>query len=103
MKDYKVIKIDRRYNGYRYFKYIVEPKYQRGDAVWIYTTSRVEFQAWREWCRTTFGEGMERDWACGLIHSNKIPPQSWAWDTEHGNKRLYLNSDTELTLFKLRF
>ena len=103
MKDYTIQKVDRRFNGYGYFKYIVMPTYRRGDSVWLYTTSRLQFQEYREWCRVTFGEGMEREWACGLMYQSKIPTQLWAWDTAFQYKRLYLRDDRELMLFELRF
>lgn len=103
MKDYTIQRVDRRFNGHGYFKYIVTPTYRRVDSTWLYITSRQQFQEWREWCRDAFGPGMERDWACGLMHQNKLPSQSWAWDTEHRNKRLYLRDDAELVLFELKF
>ena len=103
MKDYTIQRVDRRFSGYGYFKYIIMPTYQHGNVAWMYTTSRLQMQEWREWCRATFGEGMERDWACGLMYQNKIPTQLWAWDTDHGNKRLYLKGDEELMLFELKF
>jgi hypothetical protein len=103
MKDYTIQRVDRRFNGYGYFKYIVTPVYRRGDYQWMHTTSRLMFDEWREWCRATFGTAMEREWACGLMYQNKIPAQSWAWDTDRGDKRLYLRGDEELTIFELKF
>jgi len=103
MKDYEIQRVDKRFNGHGYFKYIVSPVYRRGDTTWLYTTSRLQFQEWREWCRATFGPAMEREWACGLMYQNKLVSQAWAWDTEHGNKRLYLRGDEELTVFELKF
>ena len=103
MKDYTIQRVDRRFNGHVYFKYIVMPTHRRGDSTWRFTTSRITFYKWREWCCEVFGPAMEREWACGLMYQNKIPAQSWAWDTGLGNKRLYLKGDEELTLFELRF
>lgn len=49
----------------------------------------------RNWMWTTYGPSAEM----GYTTKNLV----WAWDTEHGNRRIYLKSDAELTLFKLKF
>jgi len=94
---YKVIKLDKRYSGYTRFAYLIEPVTRD-----VYQ-SRQQINDWRDWCWSTFGPGMERDWACAMLHINKIPNAIWAWDTEHGNKRIYLKSNAELVLFKLKW
>ena len=93
---YTIIKLDRRYNGHHKFKYCVS------TVVKDYHQSQRDFSEWRDWCWGTYGPSMERDWACGISHVDKTNP-TWAWDTERGNKRLYLKGDAELTLFELKF
>lgn len=100
---YLVKKTDRRYSGHDRFKYVVTMRFDAGNIAWNFTQGRLIFQAWRTWCHHMFGEGMERDWACGLMHSGLIPMAQWAWDTEHGNRRLYLQGDEQLVMFQLKF
>ena len=97
MNTYRVTKLDKRYSGHTRFEYLVEPKSRD-----VYQ-SRQQINDWRDWCWATFGAGMERDWACAMLHINKISDAIWAWDTEHGNKRLYLKSTAELVLFQLKW
>jgi hypothetical protein len=103
MKNYRVIKVDRRYNGYGYFKWIVEPVAPDNSFTSTFLITRDVFHYWRVWCAATWGAGMERSWCMPLAHANRIPMPIWAWDTEHGNKRLYLQGDAELTVFELKF
>ena len=103
MKSYQVVRTDRRYNGHSSFKWIVMPKFDPTNTTNWHTQSRVQFQDWRNWCWTTWGPGMERDWATTIIRSGQIADAQWAWDTEHKNKRLYLKGDAEMTLFELKF
>jgi hypothetical protein len=93
---YVVTRLDRRHNGHLKFKYSVSPV----DRDFIQSSR--DFQAVREWAWSTYGPSMERDWAQSIVHVDKND-LIWAWDTEHGNKRLYLKSDAELTLFQLKF
>ena len=87
--DYKVTKLDRRHNGHTWYKYYITPN------IYEYQESRQLLTDLRNWCWVTYGPSSELGW-------NK-PGSLWAWDTEHGNKRIYLKSDAEMTLFKLKY
>ena len=86
---YKVTKLDKRHNGHTWYKYSVSP------ATRDYHESRAAVIAARNWLWDTYGPSAELGWnSLGSI---------WAWDTDHSNKRIYLKSDEELTLFLLKF
>jgi hypothetical protein len=102
MKPYRITRLDRRYNGNHIFKWMISTVYTTTGAG-AYAQAQSTFQTWREWCWSTWGPGMERDWVSSLMHASSTPGAVWAWDTEHGNKRLYLKSDAELALFELKF
>ena len=87
--NYKITKLDRRHNGRSWYKYSVSPNtidHLRGGEL---------LNAIRNWCWDTYGPSSEMGYLTKDL--------AWAWDTEHGNKRIYLKGDAELTLFKLKF
>ena len=86
---YKITKLDKRFSGHTLYKYSVSP------STYEYTQSKIDLIAVRNWCWATYGPSAELGW--------NSPGSIWAWDTEHGNKRIYLKSDEELTLFALKF
>ena len=90
--DYKVKKLTSQYNGHGSYKYIVSPV--QFDRVAV----KEQLCEWRAWCWNTWGPSREILWA--LTADHELP---WSWDTEHGNKRIYLKTDAELTLFQLKF
>lgn len=92
MKNYKVKRLTRQYNGYDKFKYLVEP-----DGV-NEIANRQQLAEWRNWCWATWGASRELLWAI-----TGIPNAQWAWQTEFKHKRIYLKSDAELVLFELKF
>ena len=92
MKNYKVKRLTRQYNGHTHFKYIVQPNTRDQIA------SRQQLADWREWCWATWGPGRELLWSI-----TATPDATWAWDTEHSNRRIYLKTDAELVLFELKF
>ena len=92
MKNYKVKRLTRQYNGHTHFKYIVQP------ATSNLIATRQQLTEWREWCWATWGPGRELLWSI-----TGAPDAVWAWDTEHNNRRIYLKSDAELVLFELKF
>ena len=89
---YKVKRLTRQYNGHRHFKYLIQPT----DVNQIIT--RQQIAEWREWCWATWGPSRELLWAI-----NGALDVVWAWDTDNGNKRIYLKSDAELVLFQLKW
>ena len=85
---YKITKLDRRHNGWGRYKYSVSP------TVVNHIEGHQLLNDLREWCWSTYGPGAEIGW------SKK--DAKWAWDTEHGNRRIYVNEDI-LIMFKLKF
>ena len=51
-------------------------------------TPQQQLAEWREWCWATWGPGRELLWSI-----TATPDAAWAWDTEHGNRRIYLKTD----------
>ena len=103
----KVTKLDRRYNCNHIMKYMVETTYDFMGG----TDSRAKkFVGWREWCWSVFGPSSETKWLvlrpvpagtdgqCRMVTDSR-----WAWDTEHGNQRLYFKDDETLSAFMLQW
>lgn len=86
---YKITKLDRRYNGYAFYQYMIEP-FTRDSA-----EGPLQFIDVRNWCWATYGPSAELGWT--------YRDTAWAWDTEYNRKRIYLKSKAELTLFALKF
>ena len=87
--NYKITKLDRRHNGYSFYKYSISP-----NTVDLIKGAELLIKV-RNWLWETYGPSAE----LGLTKRGAI----WAWDTEFNNRRLYLQSDAELTMFKLKF
>jgi hypothetical protein len=87
--NYKITKLDRRHNGCAWYKYSVSPNTKD-----LIHSAELLNQA-RNWMWATYGPSAE----IGRTTKYLV----WAWDTEHGNRRIYLKSDEELTLFTLKF
>lgn len=87
--NYKVTKLDKRHNGKMWYKYSVSPN----------TVDRIRgaelLNEARNWFWATYGPSAEM----GYTTKDLV----WAWDTEHGNRRIYIKGDAELTLFRLKF
>lgn len=94
--DYRVIRLDRRYNGHLKFKYAID------TAVIPRLEQQRVFQALREWAWATYGPSMELGWVLEQSNYNETEP-IWAWETDYGKKRLYLKGDAELTFWQLKF
>jgi hypothetical protein len=96
----EVTKLDRRHSGHGVFEYYITSLGR--DRI----LNILEFQQWRDWAQDTWGHGIERDWAYALRRNNQ-PTRTWGWltdDNKVGNQpRLYLRSDEELALFKLKW
>lgn len=92
MKSYIVKKLTRQYNGFNHYKWLIE------CAGCDEVLNRRNFADWRDWCWATWGASRELKWAI-----TRPPVPVWAWDTEFRHKRLYFQSDAELTLFELKW
>lgn len=98
--NYKVKKLDSRYNGYPYFSHMIQPNRSMSSAPYTVLWERQnEFITMREWFWTTFGPSRElkfyraADPACVDL--------GWAWDSEH-NLRIYVK-EKELHWFLLKW
>lgn len=92
MSNYKLTKLDRRYNGFGVYDYMIEPNWGV-----VSTDRQARFIGWRVWAWSNFGPGCELE----LVKYMPAKPK-WAWTTEFNNLRLYLN-DEALVVFKLKF
>ena len=98
--SFDITTLDRRHSGRLYFSYYINSS---GRDL---SKNIVEFQKWREWAQESWGNGCDRDWAHTLKHAGN-PNYKWGWTTDENKvrnqPRLYLRSDEELTLFKLKW
>jgi hypothetical protein len=93
----QVTELDGRHTGRNKFKYYIEPqinRYKFRDE-WL-----SDFLAWRAWCWEVWGPGCELRFATD--RRNNLNPL-WGWQTEFTNQRLYLRSDSEMTMFLLKW
>ena len=100
----KITKLDRRYNGYTVFKYIVEIDIRAGAK----DERTAKFKELREWMWEHYGPGCELDYVMldfkspkdsdGLLNSR----ERWAWQTAHGEQRLYIKPE-QFTFMKLKW
>ena len=81
-------------------KYIVEPAYGFGHG----KDERINrYKELRAWLWDSFGPGCELDYVTLSFTPSMNPVERWAWRTDNGHMRLYLRSDEELTLLKLKW
>lgn len=105
----KIVKLDRRYTGYRQFKFLIEfVRYgflpQSNDRLKF-------FLKVREWCQDTWGHTCERDFHIRLsedITKGEIEYKTnphWAWhsDATTGVVRIYFKDQQEFDMFTLRW
>jgi hypothetical protein len=99
---FKIIKLDRRMNGYGMFTH-------RVDATGMWGIASFELHEARSWLWERFGPGTEFQLLTrnrGLGHPrNTLHAVKWAWDTENYNLRLYVRDEilTQFLLVKERF
>jgi hypothetical protein len=97
----KIVKLDKRNTGYGKFKYVIY-------SVSIYSKEFLDIRAWM-W--ETWGASKEiKEW----MRDSNIPffakeqllscqNEYWCWQNDGYYRRLYLQTDKELMLFKLRW
>ena len=103
MAEFKIKKTDSRYNGHRHFKYIIDYGGKYGDSL--------TFQIHRNWWFEGFGSSCEIEaWqrhyernAVALALNDTIIAKTWAWNTEFGNRKIYVKDDDTLSFFVLKF
>lgn len=102
MKNFKIIKLDKRFKGNGHFKYGATTNFEH------------IFCEMREWCWTTFGPSKEigywLDDTDFRIHYMPKPKtvvhhnEHWSWHSDDLSfNKIFLRSEKELVLFKLRF
>ena len=102
----KVTKLDRRHNGYNVFKYIVEVNIPFNSGR---DQRMAKFKELRAWLWENFGPGCELDYVKLDFHRDRKPGEQigsverWAWQTSHGEERLYLKTDAEMSLLQLKW
>lgn len=96
----KVKKLDKRNNGFSKFKYSV-------TSISLYSQ---EFYEIRKWMWDTWGASKElKEWMIDsrvvLASAEAISCQNehWCWQNDEYARRLYLRTDKELVLFRLRW
>lgn len=102
MDEYQVVEIDKRFLGHRWFRYAI-----CASPGTFAIKEYVLFNKYRDWCITTMGPSTEIEGypiATVLdptVASGWYPNLMWSWKTE--TPRIYLKSDTELTMFTMRW
>ena len=89
----KLTKLDKRMNGWGWFSH-------RVDITGPYRDTAIVLYKCRKWLWDTFGPGCEYIILSRINLTYPKKDQLWAWDTEHGNIRIYL-SGAALTQFLL--
>lgn len=88
-------KIDRRYNGGNIYRYMIEINGFDSRA------QIEEFNEIRKWCEINWGRSYELHDA--WIHDNDWPVWAWANDSKDSRRSIYLKTDKEYMLAKLRW
>lgn len=103
---FKIKKIDKRYSGGKWFKYIATPKPRVNFTSYFPPSTRADeerqFIEMRNWCWNQWGPSTElrfynHDW-----HREWINPV-WAWETEYDKLRIYFETDKEAAWFQLKW
>lgn len=106
-KQIRIIKLDKRYSGYRQFRIVIEflPTYTQ-------KTDRLKtFLMIRDWCHDVWGHTCERDLhtrlsediSIGEVQYKVNPHWSWHWDPGNPKYRLYFKDQEELNMFTMRW
>ena len=100
---FNVNKIDARYNGSKYYRYVAS--IVGGVTYKDRAQSLVLFDTARAWCIETWGLSSELDIQTIKLRSNTSSIDTWCWmsDFSHSKFRIYLKSTAEVTLFKLKW
>ena len=104
-KNYKVQKLDSRYTGSLYFKYLIDFNAGVGNpGVANLDNPRIRLQLARNWFWTNYGPSGEYGyWAtCINVYAKnpglEVPVSKvWAWDTDYRHYRIYVKDDETLS------
>lgn len=97
-------KIDRRYNGGNVYRYMLLVKVSFGTGgTGTEITAIKEFNELRKWCQDTWGHSYElHDAWVRSVHED-WPSWVWANDSKDSKRAIYLRTDKEYMLAKLRW
>lgn len=106
MSDIEIIKLDKRHNGNEHFRYALRP-----SAVSKTSSSWDRIRLWRDiraWCWATWGASLElAEWEeehnYNLSGLRPDQNQHWAWANDGHTRKIYLKTDKELVIYKLRW
>jgi hypothetical protein len=93
--NFKVTKLDRRYNGHENFRFMAEP-FLTTFTVRSGNAKAELFSDMRVWCWQQWGPACE-------LHLRRNLPNVWCWESEYNKLRIYLKGDTELALVAIAF
>jgi hypothetical protein len=82
-----IVKLDNRYSGCRHWKYLVNCE------------NTIKLVTVRNWCWKVWGASCEREFWQISPNAN----QHWAWSCNDDYRRIYLKTDTELSVYLLQF
>ena len=93
----KVKKLDKRNTGYGKFKYAV-------TSTSLYAKEFYEIRAWMwdTWCASKELKDWMLDYRIALADVG-CQNEHWCWQSDEYNRRLFLRTDKELVLFRLRW
>lgn len=109
---FKIKKIDKRYTGGLFFKYIAIPDIKRTNLTGLYfvkrTDEEIAFLAARKWCWNTWGPSCElrffkQDLTNRHLYDEDMLEPTWGWETEHDKLRIYFKTDKEASWFSLKW
>ena len=105
--SYKVVKLNKRYTGGEYFKYMIE---FRPNNISPTYTQTIRFHEVRRWCNDNFGYGVEIDnwvymydvqnshYSKRVVVIPKSISEQWAFRyTYYKNLRIYIRNDESLS------
>ena len=102
--SYKVVKLNKRYTGGEYFKYMIEFRsslhsFPIAPAILLHIET-IRFHEVRMWCQDNFGYGVEIDcWLYMYFTSNEMISKQWAFQSADFDKnlRIYIRNDESLS------
>lgn len=97
----KLTTLDRRHNGFLYWKYYAELKRS-----YISSVDRANiFHQWREWCWQEWGASKELlEFNSNDLFDGKLSSNShWCWLNKDDTRRIYLKDDIRASTFMFRW
>ena len=103
----EIKKQDRSNKGHEYFQYSVRVAEAYSSLSPWSLTGISQYHSMREWCWQTWGPSKElNEWITDQEQQKYVPTchnQFWCWQNDEYVRRIYLKTDKEMMLFKLRW